>query len=38
LHALPALPRLAFDAATGLVIPTPNAAEESATCGLKPKT
>jgi hypothetical protein len=35
LPALPALPRPVFDAASSLVIPTPNAAEESAACGTE---
>jgi hypothetical protein len=31
--ALHTLPRMVFDAPSSFVIPTPNAAEESATCG-----
>jgi len=39
LPALHALPRLVFDASSSFVIPTPNAAEESARhARLKPKT
>ena len=40
LHALPdlhALARLVFDASSSFVIPTPNAAEESATCATETK-
>src|SRR5436853_3371731 len=32
-----ALPRLVFDASSNFVIPTPNAAEESATCATETK-
>ena len=37
LPALYALPRLVFDASSNFVIPTPNAAEESATCATETK-